>query len=56
LIWEVMKIVVEPSGAVAYAAITEGSFGAARAGGAAARIGIILSGGNLDLDWLPWQA
>jgi len=56
LIWEVMKIVVEPSGAVAYAAITEGSLGAARPGGAAARIGIILSGGNLDLDRLPWQA
>jgi len=56
LIWEVMKIIVEPSGAVAYAAVTEGHLLSARAGGGgAARIGIILSGGNLDLDRLPWQ-
>ena len=56
LIWEVMKLVVEPSGAVAYAAVTEGHLASARAGaGGAARIGIILSGGNLDLDRLPWQ-
>ena len=54
LIWEVMKIIVEPSGAVAYAAITEGYFAAPR-GFAAAHIGLILSGGNLDLDLLPWQ-
>jgi threonine dehydratase len=53
LIWEVMKIIVEPSGGVAYAAITEGHIAAGRLG--AARIGIILSGGNLDLDRLPWQ-
>jgi len=56
LIWEVMKIIVEPSGAVGYAAITEACLGAARSGAAAAHIGIILSGGNLDLDRLPWQA
>ncbi len=55
LIWEVMKIIVEPSGAVAYAAITEGRMASAGSGGAA-RIGIILSGGNLDLDRLPWQS
>jgi threonine dehydratase len=55
LIWEVMKIIVEPSGAVAYAAITEGRLAPAHPGGAA-RVGIILSGGNLDLDRLPWQA
>lgn len=55
LIWEVMKIIVEPSGAVAYAAITEGRVASAGSGGAA-RIGIILSGGNLDLDRLPWQS
>jgi threonine dehydratase len=55
-IWEVMKIIVEPSGAVPYAAITEGHLASARGtGGSAARIGIILSGGNLDLDRLPWQ-
>lgn len=50
LIWEVLKVIVEPSGAVAYAAVTEGSFKAA-----GARIGVVLSGGNLDLERLPWQ-
>ena len=56
-IFEVMKIIVDPSGAVPYAAITEGFVASARAGGGGAvRIGIILSGGNLDLDRLPWQS
>jgi threonine dehydratase len=49
-IWEVMKLIVEPSGAVSYAAIVEGCIAPT-----AANIGIILSGGNLDLDGLPWQ-
>jgi threonine dehydratase len=49
-IWEVMKLIVEPSGAVAYAAIVEGRLPAR-----GARVGIVLSGGNLDLDRLPWQ-
>jgi threonine dehydratase len=55
LIWEVMKIIVEPSGAVAYAAITEGRLAPPHAGNGE-RVGIILSGGNLDLERLPWQA
>jgi len=50
-LWEVMKIVVEPSGAVPYAALL-----APRPEFAGARIGIVLSGGNLDLDRLPWAA
>jgi threonine dehydratase len=49
LIWEVLKIIVEPSGAVAYAAVTEGRIASGE------HIGIILSGGNLDLERLPWQ-
>jgi threonine dehydratase len=49
-VWEVMKLIVEPSGAVSYAAIVEG-----RIAPTGANIGIILSGGNLDLDRLPWQ-
>jgi threonine dehydratase len=49
-IWEVMKLIVEASGAVSYAAIVEGKIGAS-----GAKIGIILSGGNLDLNRLPWQ-
>ena len=48
-LWEVLKIVVEPSGAVPYAALLE-----PRAALAGARIGIVLSGGNLDLERLPW--
>ena len=48
-IWEVLKIVVEPSGAVPFAAVREhgGLF-------AGKRVGLILSGGNVDLDALPW--
>jgi len=49
-IWETMKIVIEPSAAVPYAAILEG-----RVDVASRRVGIILSGGNVDLDALPWM-
>lgn len=48
-IWEVMKIIVEPSGAASYAAVAAG-----RLEVRGARVGIVLSGGNLDLDSLPW--
>src|SRR5262249_4546685 len=47
--WQRMKIVVEPSGATSFAAVLarpdlfEGK-----------RVGVIVSGGNLDLDKLPW--
>jgi threonine dehydratase len=50
-LWEVMKIVVEPSGAVPYAALLD-----APPALRGQRIGIIISGGNLDLDHLPWSA
>ncbi len=46
---EVMKITVEASGAVAYAAVAGGKLEVA-----GKRVGIILSGGNVDLDGLPW--
>jgi len=49
LIWEAVKIIVEPSAAVPYAAILE-----RRVDVAGRRVGIILSGGNVDLDALPW--
>jgi threonine dehydratase len=48
-LWEVLKVVVEPSGAVAYAALLEHA-DALRA----QRVGLILTGGNLDLECLPW--
>ena len=49
-IWETMKIVIEPSAAVPYAAILERSIDV---GGK--RVGIILTGGNVDLDAPPWN-
>jgi threonine dehydratase len=48
-IWETMKIIIEPSAAVPYAAILESKIDI---GGK--RVGIILTGGNVDLDALPW--
>jgi threonine dehydratase len=49
LMWERMKIIVEPSGAVPLAAILEypDTF-------AGRRVGLIISGGNADLGNLPW--
>jgi threonine dehydratase len=49
-IWETMKIVIEPSAAVPYAAIPERVIDVERK-----RMGIILTGGNIDLDALPWN-
>ena len=49
LLWERMKIVVEPSAAVPVAAVLE-----RRIDVAGRRVGVILSGGNVDLDRLPW--
>jgi threonine dehydratase len=49
-IWETMKIVVEPSAAVPYAAILERVIDVN-----GRRVGIILTGGNVDLDALPWM-
>ena len=51
LIWERLKLVVEPSGAVPLAAVLRHRecFGGRR-------VGVILSGGNVDLDALPWRA
>jgi threonine dehydratase len=48
-IWERMKIVVEPSAAVPVAALLT-----RRESIPGKRIGVILSGGNVDLEVLPW--
>jgi len=49
LLWERCKLVVEPSGAVPLAALLEGK------GNAKGKtVALILSGGNVDLDRLPW--
>jgi threonine dehydratase len=49
-IWETMKIVIEPSAAVPYAAILEEKIDIV-----GKRVGIILTGGNVDLEALPWM-
>ena len=46
--WERMKLVVEPSGVIGVALALRGELTGRRAG-------IIVSGGNLDLDALPWS-
>lgn len=50
LVWDVLKIIIEPSSAVPVAALLEGKVNLAER-----KVGIILSGGNVDLDGLPWQ-
>ena len=51
LMWEHLRLVVEPSSAVPLACMLEGTL---RLDGA--RTGVIVTGGNVDLDRLPWQA
>ncbi|WP_431324962.1 beta-hydroxyaspartate dehydratase BhcB [Rhizobium sp. YTU87027] len=50
LIWKRMKIVMEPSSAVPLATILKN-----RDLFAGQRIGVVITGGNVDLDKLPWQ-
>jgi threonine dehydratase len=47
--WERMKLVIEPSAAVVLAALREGLVPVK-----GRRVSVILSGGNVDLDHLPW--
>lgn len=49
LVWERMKIIIEPSSATALAAVLDNveKF-------KSKRVAIIISGGNVDLDHLPW--
>ena len=50
LAWEKLKVVIEPSGAVPLAAVLDRAFALE-----GLRVGVILSGGNVDLERLPWQ-
>lgn len=45
-LWERMKLIVEPTGALATAALLSGAIAAP-----GARIGVLISGGNVDLDF-----
>ena len=50
-VWERAKIVIEPSAAVAVGVLWE-----KRIDLGGLKVGVILSGGNVDLNKLPWQA
>lgn len=50
-LWEALRVTVEPSAAVPYAAISEGKLDVR-----GKSVGIVLTGGNADLDRLPWLA
>ncbi|MBV9490311.1 MAG: pyridoxal-phosphate dependent enzyme [Verrucomicrobia bacterium] len=52
LVWQTLKILVEPSAAVPLAALMENKIALPVN---SARVGIILTGGNVDLDDLPWS-
>lgn len=57
-IWETLRVIIEPSSAVAFAALSKinpPSHVSGVAGIAGKRVGIILTGGNVDLDSLPWM-
>jgi threonine dehydratase/serine racemase len=51
LVWERMKLVIEPSAAVPLAAVLSDKF---RELDGIERLGIVFSGGNVDLEKLPW--
>jgi threonine dehydratase len=50
-IWERAKIIIEPSSAVAVGVLWERKIDLT-----GLKVGVILSGGNVDLEKLPWQA
>ena len=52
LIWERMKVVIEPSAAVAPAVVMGETFKKLKG---IERVGLVLCGGNLDLTDLPWM-
>ena len=51
LVWQRMKLVIEPSSAVAVAVVLSDEFKALEG---LQRVGVILSGGNVSLRRLPW--
>ena len=60
LVWERMKIVIEPSSAVAIAPLLKPGVVASlnlpkRTDGGTPKLGVIFSGGNLDVSSLPWK-
>ena len=53
LLWERAKLLVEPSAAVPLAAVLSDQF---KSLAGLQQVGVVLSGGNVDLDHLPWHS
>lgn len=51
-VWERMKLVIEPSSAVAVAVVLSDSFKNIEG---IDKVGVIISGGNVDLDSWKWE-
>lgn len=54
LVWERMKLLIEPSAAVGIAAVLSDKFKAIPVQ-RLSNVGVILCGGNVDLDNIPWS-
>jgi len=52
VVWERMKLLIEPSAAVGVAAVFSERF---KALPGLQNVGVVLCGGNVDLDNLPWK-
>ena len=52
-VWERMKLVIEPGAACTVAAVLSPKF-KELAGPDVQKVGVVLCGGNVDLDKLPW--
>ncbi|CAI8009085.1 Serine racemase [Geodia barretti] len=55
LVWERLKLVIEPSAAVAVAAVLSPQFGEVVGSLGQLKVGVVLCGGNMNLDHLPWM-
>ena len=51
MMWEKLRVIVEPSSVVPLACVLEGTLPVR-----GLRVGVIVTGGNVDLDRLPWRA
>ena len=54
-VWERLKLVIEPSAAVAVAAVLSPQFGEVVGSLGQLKVGVVLCGGNMNLDHLPWM-
>ena len=52
-VWERMKLVIEPSAACPLAVVLSQQF-ESKIGAEVKKVGVVFSGGNVDLNHLPW--